>query len=311
LAYKKIVLADGIGVYADGFFSNLAGQDPTLIESWIGTLAYTFQIYFDFSGYSDMAIGLARIFGIKLPENFKSPYKATNIIEFWRRWHITLSRFLRDYLYIPCGGNRKGPGRHYTNIMITMLLGGLWHGAAWTFVFWGGLHGLFLVINHLWRAGRELLGQDLGQSSPVGRIVSRTITLLAIIFAWVFFRAESWSDALSVIQGMIGLNGILLPSSWTPLNNEELGLFSKYSIYFVEKLPYQFDTLINLVILGFIVLAFPHTRKLITIFSPSRTCYGISTKIPVTATVIVFACISLLIVLARGFETNNFIYMVF
>ena len=308
---KKLVLADGIGVHADGFFSNLAGQDPTLIESWIGTLAYTFQIYFDFSGYSDMAIGLSRIFGIKLPENFNSPYKATNIIEFWRRWHMTLSRFLRDYLYIPCGGNRKGPGRHYTNIMITMLLGGLWHGAAWTFVFWGGLHGLFLVINHLWRAGRELLRQDLGQSSPVGQIVSRTITLLAIIFAWVFFRAESWSDALSVIQGMIGLNGVLLPTSWTPLNNEELRLLSKYSIYFVEKLPYQSDILINLVILGFIVLAFPNTRKLITIFSQSRTCYGVSTKILVTATVIVFTCISLLIVLARGFETNNFIYMVF
>ena len=115
---KKIVLADGIGAHSDIFFSNLAGQDPTLIQSWIGTLAYTFQIYFDFSGYSDMAIGLARIFGIKLPENFDSPYRSTNIVDFWRRWHMTLSRFLRDYLYIPCGGNRKGTGRQYINIMI-------------------------------------------------------------------------------------------------------------------------------------------------------------------------------------------------
>jgi D-alanyl-lipoteichoic acid acyltransferase DltB (MBOAT superfamily) len=124
----------------------------TLFEAWGGALAYTFQLYFDFSGYSDMAIGLSRLFGIRLPLNFDSPYKATNIIDFWRRWHMTLSRFLRDYLYLPLGGNRKGKVRRYANLMVTMLLGGLWHGAGWTFVIWGGLHGFYLIVNHAWHA---------------------------------------------------------------------------------------------------------------------------------------------------------------
>ena len=149
--FKKVVLADNIAPYADGVFR--AAEDGvalTFFESWAGSLAYTFQLYFDFSGYSDMAIGLGRMFGFGLPINFFSPYKARNIIEFWRRWHITLSRFLREYLYIPLGGNRKGHYRHYANLMITMFLGGLWHGAGWTFIIWGGLHGLFLCINHSW-----------------------------------------------------------------------------------------------------------------------------------------------------------------
>ena len=122
-----------------------------LAAAWQGALAYTLQLYFDFSGYTDMAIGLARMFGVKLPVNFNSPYKAPRIIDFWRRWHMTLSRFLRDYLYIPLGGNRKGPARRYLNLMLTMLLGGLWHGAGWTYVVWGGLHGLYLLVNHAWR----------------------------------------------------------------------------------------------------------------------------------------------------------------
>ena len=308
---KKIVLADGIGIHADMFFSNLAGQDPTLIQSWIGTLAYTFQIYFDFSGYSDMAIGLARIFGIILPENFDSPYKSKNIIEFWRRWHMTLSRFLRDYLYIPCGGNRKGTERQYVNIMITMLLGGLWHGAAWTFVFWGGLHGLFLVINYSWQRARKYLGQDSSQSSLFGKIVSKSLTLLSIIFAWVFFRAESWSDALSVIKGMIGLNGIFLSSSSTLINALEPKLFTNSNIYFVENLPYRLDTLFDILVLGIIVLLFPNTRKLMRIVSADKMYLGLNASVLSTFAVIVFAGVRLLIVLARGLEINNFIYMVF
>ena len=122
------------------------------MDSWIATFAFSFQIYFDFSGYSDLAIGSARLFGIRLPENFHSPYKSTSIIEFWRRWHMTLSRFLREYLYISLGGNRQGRWRRYRNLMVTMLLGGLWHGAAWTYVLWGALHGAFLCVNHAWRA---------------------------------------------------------------------------------------------------------------------------------------------------------------
>src|SRR4029077_3913786 len=138
-------LADGIAPYASDLFGAAAGGErPAMLEAWGGALAYTMQLYFDFSGYSDMAIGLSRMFGVKLPLNFNSPYKATNIIDFWRRWHMTLSRFLLQYVYIPLGGNRKGPWRRFVNLMVTMLLGGLWHGAGWTYIFWGGLHGIYL-----------------------------------------------------------------------------------------------------------------------------------------------------------------------
>lgn len=216
--YKKIVIADGISVYADAVFG-AAVVEPTLLDAWAGTLAYTFQIYFDFSGYSDMAIGLARIFGIKMPLNFHSPYKATNIIDFWRRWHMTLSRFLRDYLYIPLGGNKLGKGRRYINIMATMVLGGLWHGAAWTFIFWGALHGAYLGINHGWRWTKRRFGFDTGPSTAAGRALSGLVTFLAVIVGWVFFRAETFTDAVAVLQGMAGLNGVLWPSaiSDTPL----------------------------------------------------------------------------------------------
>lgn len=150
--FKKIVLADGIAPMANSVF-NLAETSQTvpMEAAWMGAIAYTFQIYFDFSGYCDMALGIARLFGIRLPLNFNSPYKSLCIIEFWRRWHITLSTFLRDYLYFPLGGNRKGASRRYINLTATMILGGLWHGASWNFVIWGALHGIYLIINHAWR----------------------------------------------------------------------------------------------------------------------------------------------------------------
>lgn len=160
-----------------------------------------------------MAIGLARIFGIKLPLNFHSPYKATNIIDFWRCWHMTLSRFLRDYLYFPLGGNRKGKGRRYINLMATMVLGGLWHGAAWTFIFWGALHGAYLGINQGWRWIKRRFGFNQGPSTAWGRALARGVTFLAVVVAWVFFRAENFTDALSVLGGMIGLNGLVLPAA--------------------------------------------------------------------------------------------------
>src|SRR6185295_5549811 len=181
---------------------------------WGGALAYTFQLYFDFSGYSDMAIGLSRMFGVRLPLNFDSPYKAVNIIDFWRRWHMTLSRFLRDYLYLPLGGNRKGKARRYLNLMITMLLGGLWHGAGWTYVAWGGLHGIYLVTNHAWHALRERLGFP-AQGTRAGRIAGRTLTFLAVVVGWVFFRSTSFDAALSMIAGMTGLHGAALPAGMT------------------------------------------------------------------------------------------------
>jgi D-alanyl-lipoteichoic acid acyltransferase DltB (MBOAT superfamily) len=217
---KKVLLADYIAPYATPVFQAAVDGVPlTFYEAWAGALAYSFQLYFDFSGYSDMAIGAARMFGIKLPLNFDSPYKAVNIIDFWRRWHITLSNFLRDYLYIPLGGNRKGEFRRNINLMITMLLGGLWHGAGWTFVFWGGLHGLYLIINHQWRSLRKLLGYDLKKSQWWSRGLGCLVTFLAVVVAWVFFKAENMNAAIAMLQTMTGANGFSLsasPSSVVP-----------------------------------------------------------------------------------------------
>jgi D-alanyl-lipoteichoic acid acyltransferase DltB (MBOAT superfamily) len=213
--FKKVIIADGIARYVGPVFdAPQAGITLTFFEAWCGALAYTFQLYFDFSGYSDMAVGLSLLFGIRLPVNFHSPYKATNIIDFWRRWHMTLSRFLRDYLYVPLGGNRKGPARRYVNLMATMLLGGLWHGAGWTFVLWGGLHGAYLVINHAWRALRRGLGHELDRSSRWGRMVGCAVTFVAVVAAWVVFRSNSLDTAAAILQAMAGVNGLVLPDVW-------------------------------------------------------------------------------------------------
>jgi alginate O-acetyltransferase complex protein AlgI len=199
--FKKVVIADNLAQFVTPVFSHLdAGGGVTTPWAWLSTLAYTLQIYFDFSGYSDMAVGLALLFGIRLPVNFRSPYKATSIIEFWRRWHITLSRFLRDYLYIPLGGNRLGETRRFQNLMVTMLLGGLWHGAAWNFVIWGGLHGVYLCINHLWHRRR---GAAVTSSLPA-KVASRAVTFLAVVIAWVFFRAKTAAGAFSMLGSLFG-----------------------------------------------------------------------------------------------------------
>lgn len=194
---KKVLLADNVGIYATKVFTAVhAGTPVGSLDAWLGTLAYTLQIYFDFSGYSDMAIGLAMMFGIILPLNFNSPYKATSLIEFWRRWHMTLSRFLRDYLYIPLGGSRHGPTRRYLNLLVSMLLGGLWHGASWNFVVWGALHGAGLAINHVWR---DFMG-NRGYALP--RIFGLMGTLAFVTLAWVPFRAETMHDAVVIWQSM-------------------------------------------------------------------------------------------------------------
>lgn len=207
--FKKIILADGIQPFVGPVFDADPTYPLTAIEAWGGTLAYTLQLYFDFSGYSDMAIGLSKMINIDLPLNFNSPYKAMNIADFWRRWHMTLSRFLRDYLYFPLGGNRRGQYRRYINLSVTMVLGGLWHGAAWTFVIWGALHGLYLVVNQLWQWARgRFLGHDLSQSTPLSRLASVLLTFLCVVVAWVFFRAPSVDGAFRVIAGMAGLNGM-------------------------------------------------------------------------------------------------------
>lgn len=207
---KKMLVADTLAPFADRAFAAAdAGLALSLWEAWFGLLAYTFQIYFDFSGYSDMALGLSIAMGIAIPINFRSPYRATNIIDFWRRWHISLSAFLRDYVYIPLGGNRRGPWRRHVNLMSTMLLGGLWHGAGWGFVIWGALHGAYLVVNHLWRAVTR--GTD--RAAAGGRWWPWLITFTAVTAAWSFFRAETLSGATRVLAAASGLNGVALPQS--------------------------------------------------------------------------------------------------
>jgi D-alanyl-lipoteichoic acid acyltransferase DltB (MBOAT superfamily) len=212
--FKKVVLADGIQPFVAPVFDSDPTYALTALEAWGGVLAYTLQLYFDFSGYSDMAIGLSKMINIDLPLNFNSPYKAANISDFWRRWHMTLSRFLRDYLYVPLGGNRHGQMRRYGNLMATMLLGGLWHGAGWTFVIWGGLHGLYLVVHQLSAAGIERIRGPAGPPSGIGRALSVLCTFLCVVVAWVFFRATSLESALRIIEGMAGLNGFALPVEW-------------------------------------------------------------------------------------------------
>ncbi len=200
---KKLLIADNLAALVTA--PVFAGGDPQLFQAWLGMLAYTFQLYFDFSGYSDMAIGVSRILGFTIPINFHSPYKATNVSDFWQRWHISLSQFLRNYLYIPLGGNRHGQFRRYRNLVLTMLLGGLWHGANWTFVVWGGLHGLYLCIQHGWQGLRKAKGKT---PSAAMVIFHRILTFLAVMIAWCFFRAPDVSSAMTVLAGMVGCNGI-------------------------------------------------------------------------------------------------------
>ena len=200
--FKKLVIADQIAKNATPVFHVAEkGEAITFVDAWIGTLSFTFQIYFDFSAYSDMAIGLALLFGVILPINFNSPYKAGNIQDFWRNWHMTLSRFLKDRVYIPLGGNQSGTLSTYRNLFLTMLIGGLWHGAHWNFVIWGALHGVGLCLHRVYSKITSFTIPHMG----------RIITFLFVVMTWVFFRAESFDGAINVLQGLIGLNGVAFP----------------------------------------------------------------------------------------------------
>ncbi len=255
---KKVVLADQFGVYATtGFDASAAGHPLTFFAAWVAVLSFTLQLYFDFSGYSDMAFGLARMLGIRFPMNFDSPYQATSIIDFWRRWHMTLSQFLRDYLYIPLGGNRYGAGRRYLNIIITMALGGLWHGAGWTFVFWGALHGAYLVINHLWNALSSAFELPK-RGSWLGLTSSRVITMLAVIVAWVFFRADSFDSATGIVRSMLGGNGTLLPAQFTTslpwLSHIAEGAATVP--YLADETVYGFLAAVLMLVFGYAIVSF-------------------------------------------------------
>lgn len=221
--FKKVLIADSLAPIANAVFDADGAVPVSFFDAWTAALAYTGQIYFDFSGYSDMAIGLGWMFSVRLPENFNSPYKATSIVDFWRRWHITLSNFLRDYLYISLGGSRCGRARRNLNLFLTMLLGGIWHGAGWTFVAWGAMHGGFLVINHTWRQLPERFHR-LTSRSGLTHAFSWPLTMLCVVVSWVIFRAPNMGSATSILQAMFPIEGTIHLQSFAGLTIEDVAL---------------------------------------------------------------------------------------
>jgi len=255
--FKKVVIADTFAVWATKGFDTASVLH--FAEAWSTSLSYTFQLYFDFSGYTDMAIGAALLFNIKLPINFNSPYRALDIQDFWRRWHITLSRFLKDYIYIPLGGNRKGSFRTYTNLLLTFIIGGIWHGAGWTFVFWGFLHGMALVIHRFW--------QSIGMVMP--RVLAWFITFNFINIAWIFFRAKDWESALKVLGGMFSTEHIVLPAGLT----EKLAFLKQYGIAFGQTFEHLHSgtyLLFWLLLGALLTLVFKNSVQMLATFRVSR-----------------------------------------
>lgn len=263
---KKVLLADSAANYSTPFFEAAAlGAAYTSADAWLGATAYALQLYFDFSGYSDMAIGLARMFGIRFPVNFNSPYKATSIAEFWKRWHITLTRFFREYVYFALGGNRCGMARQTLNVILTMLLSGLWHGANWTFIVWGGFHGVCLAINHFW--------QKLGWQarSPFGRgsqaLAGWALTMICVLVGWVCFRASSLPVAAGILQQMFPLGSFTIPPALP-------------GSHVLDKLPFiqlgasvcAHHTLTELAVLALttaLALLAPNTQQLLQRYEPT------------------------------------------
>ncbi|QUM86296.1 MBOAT family protein [Moritella sp. 28] len=229
--FKKLIVADTFSIWADTGFSNVTGL--TFFSAWLTTISYTVQLYYDFSGYCDMAIGLALIFNIKLPINFNSPYKASNIQDFWHRWHITLSTWLKDYIYIPLGGNRNGHVSASFNVFMTFLIGGLWHGAGWNFIIWGGMHGAALAIHRAWSYSKLRM--------PT--YISWFLTIMFVHFAWVFFRAENVSIAITVITKMLNFN----------LDISNIRMFSANAINFPLTSPLT-SSIIMIIFLFVIIL---------------------------------------------------------
>jgi alginate O-acetyltransferase complex protein AlgI len=264
--FKKVIIADRFAIWADDGFSH--AHLLNFCEAWITTLSYSLQIYFDFSGYTDMAIGSALMFNIKLPINFNSPYRALNIQDFWRRWHITLSRFLRDYIYIPLGGNKVSEPQVYSNLVITFLIGGLWHGAGWTFVLWGALHGLAIVVHRWWKT--------LGITLP--RLLAWFLTFNFVNFAWIFFRAKDVNDAIDVIKGMLGLNGILLPAGLVSV----FSFLTGYGVNFGEG---NWDITIIAFLIIFLILSilFKNSNQMLDDFNPSVANLGFTVLLLVTS----------------------------
>ncbi|HEX8297282.1 MAG TPA: MBOAT family protein [Chthoniobacteraceae bacterium] len=262
---KKVLLADAVAEYARPFFDvAAAGGTFTSADAWLGALAYTLQLYFDFSGYSDMAIGLARMFGIKFPANFSSPYQARSIADFWNRWHITLTRFFREYVYFRLGGNRCGLFRQIFNVIATMFLSGLWHGANWTFIVWGAFHGVLLAINHLWRR----LGLELRH--PLGRrcqgIAGYLLTMLCVIVGWVYFRASSVEVANRILASMFSFPSLTLPETF-PFSR----ILAQLPLLQLSPSQLSTHTITELFVLAVVVLiaAFgPNTQQILARYEP-------------------------------------------
>ena len=287
--FKKIVIADTFAVYATQGFDYSITLD--FIEAWITSLSYAYQLYFDFSGYTDMAIGGALLFNIKLPINFFSPYKALNIQDFWRRWHITLSRFLRDYVYIPLGGNRYGELNTCKNLMFTFLIGGLWHGAGWTFVLWGFLHGLALVIHRLWTKTKIRL--------PV--VISWYLTFNFVVITWVFFRAKDWADAIKVLKGMFGFNGIILPS----IIKNKISILAESGFNFGVMLsnlnitPSWYLFVFSIIVISFFIVVFAkNSMEMLEEFKPDTKT-------------LIFVCILVTIAIIHLNKVSEFLYFQF
>jgi D-alanyl-lipoteichoic acid acyltransferase DltB (MBOAT superfamily) len=283
--FKKVVIADSFAIWATAGFDTA----PTLnlLEAWATSLSYTFQLYFDFSGYTDMAIGAALLFNIRLPINFNSPYKAKDIQDFWRRWHITLSRFLRDYIYIPLGGSRVAEYRVLSNLMITFIVGGFWHGAGWTFIFWGFLHGSALVIHRVWK--------NLG--FRMNSILAWFITFNFINISWVFFRAKEWDDALKVLGGMFGGNGVVLSEKYFKiLSSFQDSIITFGSAY--EHINGKSQTTTYIILAFIIVLVFNNAMEW-------------RDKFQTTPKYLLFSLILLLVALSMMSQVSEFLYFNF
>ena len=254
--FKKVIIADTLAGWANAGFDH--APSLALIEAWMTSLSYTLQLYYDFSGYTDMALGASLLFNIKLPINFNSPYKSLTIQEFWRRWHMTLSRFVRDYIYIPLGGSRVPEPRFLLNILITFFLVGLWHGAGWTFVIWGLLHGCALIIFHLW------------QKTPfrLPRLVSWIITFNFVNASWVFFRAHTFFEAMKVLKGMAGLAGVALPQKLV----HHFAALKQYGIQFGDVLPtigWSQRTFSCLIVFFFLTVFFKNSNEMAERLKPT------------------------------------------
>ena len=248
--FKKVVIADALASWADLAFGSVGSL--SFVDAWAGALCYTLQLYFDFSGYSDMAVGLALMLNIKIPFNFDSPYKSRSIIEFWRRWHITLSSFLRDYLYIPLGGSRKGRARTIVNLMATFILGGLWHGAGWTFIAWGVWHGTLLSVNHAWRwTGRK-----------IPKALAWCLTFVAVVVGWVVFRSPSMGAARHYLQAMVGVNGFVLPSKYVAVLGLPGESFARFGSLAALPDTWFEAKLASLVVLMVFVIVLPNSQQL-------------------------------------------------